>query len=335
MKIIFVSYYACCQNPSGGVQSRLRKIASLMKERGLEVELYNPFETRICKGDILHIFMLTLDTYSLINIAKSKGAKVVISTIVPLIGENKLKIYRFLEKFPIVTTFKFNKWSLQSADALITESQDETDFLVRNYGINRDKFIVIPNGIDEPSVCTEEIYEKIGKKCKYVLQVGRIDENKNQLNVIRALKGTSIDVVFAGGPTNDDDRYYRECVKEAEGCNNIHFLGWIDNKSSLLQSAYCHADILVLPSHYETFGMVALEGGIYGAKLAFSKTLPIRRYEAFNNARLFEPNSVKEIRETIKDLYVREKDSLQIKKIRKEFDWSVIIDKHLELYNNI
>lgn len=40
----------------------------------------------------------------------------------------------------------------------------------------------------------EIIYKVMGKKCDYVLVVGRFDKNKNQLNVVRAFKNTDMDL---------------------------------------------------------------------------------------------------------------------------------------------
>ena len=38
-------------------------------------------------------------------------------------------------------------------------------------------------------------------------------------------KNTDIPLVFIGGPGKGNEGYYDNCLKEAEGCNNIHFSG--------------------------------------------------------------------------------------------------------------
>lgn len=335
MKIVFASYNACCQNASGGVQNRLRKIASLVADRGFEVELFNPFETKLEKGDILHVFMLSLDTFSLIQFAKSKGVKVVISTIVPLIGTMKLKVYKSLNILPIVTTYKINRMSLNYADALITESQRESGFIGHYFGVNTNKMNVIPNGVDVEKNNGIEIFEKIGNVEKYVLQVGRFDENKNQINVIKALKNTNIPVVFIGGPGKGNEGYYDKCLKEADGCNNIHFLGWLDSNSPLLKSAFAHADTVIVPSFYETFGLTAIEGGCMGAKLAFSNILPITDYPVFSSCMTFSPGNVSQIRETVLNVFNQEKDRKFTESVISTFNWETVIDEHIRIYNKI
>lgn len=335
MKVIIQSYNTCCQNASGGVQNRLRKIASLLEKRDFEVELFDAFETKLHKDDILHVFMLSIDNAPLIRYAKAIGVKIVISTIIPMIGENKLRIYKTLDKLPLVTTYKMNKWSLEFADALITESQMESAFIHKYYGIESKKMHVIPNGVDYNDYDGDEIFQEIGTHEKYVLQVGRFDTNKNQLNVIKALKGKPFHVVFIGGAEKRSSTYYEKCLREAEGYDNIHFLGWIDNNSKLLQSAYSHADTVILASHYETFGLTAIEGGAKGAKLAFSNTLPIYQYPEFQNCPSFNPSNVKEIESVITSCVAEKNDGSLKEKVMNGFNWNTIIDKHIALYKSI
>ena len=112
MKVIFASYNSCCQNASGGVQNRLRKIASLLQEMGIKTELFNPFETKLEKGDILHVFMLSIDTHFLIQYAKRKGIKVVTKKIdaVRKYNNNDFADYRknISDHIPICLEFENN-----------------------------------------------------------------------------------------------------------------------------------------------------------------------------------------------------------------------------------
>lgn len=333
MKIIYHGYNTCCQNSTGGVQLRLRKIASLVEKRGVEVELFNPFETKIKRGDILHIFMATPENFNLIQYMKRRGVKVVISTIVNLCDAKKLWLYKSIRKLPVFTPYKMVRLDLQVADFLITESQKESAFLKKYYGIDLNNTQIIPNGVDVDDYDGPDIWEKLGKQCTYVLQVGRFDANKNQLNVIKALKNTDVDVVFIGGPGNET--YYTKCREEAKEASNIHFLGWCESGSALLRSAYAHADSVILPSFDETFGLTAIEGGMKGAKILFSNTLPIVDYPVFSECRKFSPNSIAEIRKTVEESIREEKNPSLRQNVIRTFNWDSIIDSHLAIYNRI
>ena len=94
MKILFQAYNTCCQNTSGGVQNRLRKIHDLLVERGYQVDYFNPFETRLEDYDILHVFSLNIESYALMQVAKQKGLKIVLSSIVNTINGRKIDFLR-------------------------------------------------------------------------------------------------------------------------------------------------------------------------------------------------------------------------------------------------
>lgn len=336
MKVLFQAYNTCCQNTSGGVQNRLRKIHDLLVERGYQVDYFNPFETRLEEYDILHVFSLNVESYALMQVAKQKGVKIVLSSIVNTINGRKIDFYRkVIGKLPIATTYKILYKTIHLADIIIVETQAELDFIHKHYLIDKTKMIIVPNGIDENFWQGKEIFDRIGGEKKFILQVGRFDANKNQLNIIRAMKDTDIDVVFIGGGDSKNSSYYDKCKNEAKDCKNLHILGWINSKDPILKSAFQWADILVLPSFSETFGLVALEAGICGAKLALSNTLPILSYECMSQVPTFSPNNTQQIKEVLTNTFNMKKDNDLRKLIKQEFDWKIVIDKHIQIYKEV
>lgn len=332
MKVVIQGYNTCCQNKAGGVQTRIRKIASLLEQKGVEVELFNPFETDVNTCDVLHVFGLNVENWGLIQCAKKRSKQVVMSAVVPMVGKIKLTLYKWLHILPIYTTFSMRYESLQMTDVVIVETNAEADYLHKIYSVPYDKMVAIPNGMDDIVYQGDEIYEELGKRCQYILQVGRFDENKNQLNVIKALKATGIDVVFIGGADHSNETYYKKCEVEANGFENIHLLGWQPQDSPILRSAYANAKLVILPSHHETFGLVLLEGGLAGADLALSETLPILCYSSFNGCVTFNPDNVSQMRERLIDAFKRPKDCTLKEELIKEFNWDAIIDQHIRIY---
>lgn len=335
MKVILQGYNTCCQNKSGGINKRINAFKTRLANQSIDVELFNPFETKLEDADIIHFFMPGFENYSLIEFAASLNKKIVISTVVSIKVDAKKRLYKYLDFLPIMTTQKLLKQSLSLADALITESNRECNFIKDFYGIKNKRIELLPNGIDPINYEGEEIYEKLSKRCKYILHVGRFDENKNQLNVIKAMKGTGVDVVFIGGADPLHLEYYKECFKQTAGEPNFHFLGWLDSDSNLLKSAYAKADVFVLPSYRETFGLVALEAGSAGAKLAFSKKLPILEYEAFNGCPRFDPSDCNDIRNILLDCFHSEKSLDFQRNIINNFSWDVIIKRLIKIYESL
>lgn len=335
MKILIESYSTCTQNKSGGVQVRMKKIVELLKKRNVKVDFFDKFSTKVNEYDILHIFMLNCENYALIQYAKSQGLKVVISTIVPLINGKKIDLYRSCMKLPIPTTYKILIQSLQLADLLIVETPAEKRFIMKHYKINENKICIIPNGIEKCGEITNDIYDYIDSKKKYVLQVGRFDKNKNQLNIIKALKGTDIDVVFIGGAQEKNSSYYKKCVQESKNQKNFHFLGWIDTNSSIIKSAYQNAELVIVPSYFETFGMVILEAIAAEKKVVVSNRLPILEYNIINKKDTFDPSNVNEIKDKVIKIFYSKENNVNMDNVKKNFEWNHIIDKHIECYKEI
>jgi len=338
MKVLFHAYNTCCQTESGGVQVRIRKIKSLLEKEGIQVDLFNPYETKLKEYDILHLFMLKEEQSGLIRIAKRIGVKVVassITTIEPYTLRIPFKrlLQPVLNKIGFYTDDQSHYQLFHQVDHIITETPEEKGYLQKLYGIDNQTISVVPNGVDELVDSTDEIYNVLGKKCRYVMQVGRADENKNLLNVIKAVKGTDYDFVIVGGRHSlDSGEYYERCVKEAEGCHNIHFIGWLKAGSKELSSAYHNAHAVVMPSFQETFGLVASEAAMAGCNVCLSNTLPILDFNVFDRKLTFDPRNVDEIRKVLDRAMSSPKNEIVRKKAIETFSWENIIEKHIDIY---
>lgn len=337
MKVVITGYNTCCLNHTGGVQVRVKKIYELLSQRNdIEVEFFSPMKTDFDSVDVLHIFKLEPEFYMLVKWAKSRGIKIVLSSIVPLHGGSKIKIYRYLiNKLPILTAHKMSSEILNCVDAIVSETPEEKNFIAKYYGINSQKISVIPNGIDISNYDGREIFEKIRGVKDYTLVVGRFDSNKNQKNVIKALKGTDMDVVLIGGPDSVCSAYFEECKELTGNDTRFHYIGWVDNGSNLLKSAYAHAKVFVFPSYQETFGLVLLEAAIAGCNLAISKTLPIHGFHVFDDACLFDPTNVDDIRDKVTSAFSMPKSEIWKNRVIEKFAWSTVIDSHVKLYESL
>lgn len=337
MKVAITGYNSCCFNYSGGVQVRIKKIYELLSQReDIDVEYFHPMETDINSIDVLHLFKLEPEYFSLVKKAKSKGVKIVISSIVPLNSGFKIDLYRYIiNKLPILTSYKMLFNILSLVDKIIVETHEELNFIAKHFGVKSQKMAIIPNGIDEMAYEGEEIYEIIGGKKDYVLHVGRIDANKNQLSLIKALKNTNIDVVFIGGDDSGNYSYVNKCLDLVEGDPYFHFLGWIDSKSVILKSAYSKAKVFAFPSYQETFGLALLEAAVSGCNIALSNTLPIHDFHVFDDAYLFNPRDVDDIRSKVLTAFNAPLNKNIKESVIKTFSWGKVIDEHIKIYSRL
>ena len=105
-----------------------------------------------------------------------------------------------------------------------------------------------------------------------VLCVARIDRQKNQMMLVEALaRHPSMDVRLIGPVTQPDYRSELEARAEALGVSGrLHILGGLKPGGKELLSEYRNADLFVLPSRHEPFGIVVLEAWAAGLPVVAS-----------------------------------------------------------------
>lgn len=335
MKILYDSYNCCAQNTAGGVQSKIKDTLKAISSQGVEIKLFDKWNDKIDDFDLIHFFKLSGEHFSLMKLAKSKGKKVVLSSIVALEGERRIKAGLFLGKLRIPNPISYAKKQLELCDAIITETEKEKKFIIENYNVASDKIIVIPNGIS-PSILGGDpnIFREKYKLFKpFVLQLGRFDRNKNQINVIRALKGTDIPLVFIGGADSCDKSYYDKCMSEAS--SDMIFTDWIEHSSPLLASALAAAEVLVLPSYKEIFGNAVFEGIANRTKIVATDVLPINQWDLGSMVLPIKASDINDIKNQILKSMSLECSEETILKVLSEYSFDNVANKHIALYNEL
>lgn len=92
-----------------------------------------------------------------------------------------------------------------------------------------------------------------GGQLRRVLFAGRLAAEKNLEAVIEAAR-VHRDIVFS---IAGDGPEQRSLARAAKAYRNLRLLGWLDRQA--LRAEVDHHDVLLLPSHFESFGTIALE----------------------------------------------------------------------------
>jgi glycosyltransferase involved in cell wall biosynthesis len=128
-----------------------------------------------------------------------------------------------------------------------------------------------------------------------VLYLGRLDPRKGIELGIQAFaqdRFRDLDTVFVvAGPGND--RYKASLVELAEALGvgeRLRFTGFVDGETR--QSALSDADVLILTSHSENFGMSVVEGMAVGTPVLISDRVGIAREVASAAAGVVTPLDV-------------------------------------------
>jgi D-inositol-3-phosphate glycosyltransferase len=173
------------------------------------------------------------------------------------------------------------------AHRVIAATPTEEQQLVELYGADRARLRVIPPGVDLDRfhpIPAAQAKVQIGLKetCRTILFVGRIEPLKGIDTLLWAIsliarKCTSLLCgmcvpIIGGNPyrVEDNDEMTRlQALREELGIGDVvTFLGAQDQDT--LQYYYAAAEMVVMPSDYESFGMVALEAMACGTPVIAS-----------------------------------------------------------------
>ena len=114
---------------------------------------------------------------------------------------------------------------------------------------------VIPNGID--SVFFNNVVKDVTLPFKdYLLTIGRIEENKNQLTLIEVAKSINMKLIIVGEPGDADSRYLEKCKNAAN--ESVYFWG-VEKDPKVVKYLYQKAKLTVVPSYSEMVPLVAFE----------------------------------------------------------------------------
>jgi glycosyltransferase involved in cell wall biosynthesis len=159
---------------------------------------------------------------------------------------------------------------LEKTAVLLPNTQLEYDRLINRYSVEK-PFVVVPNGIDTDIFFTHKEFKKDDKM---VLCVARTEGLKNQLTLIKALKGSSFQLFVVGNSSVNQQSYFEQCKKE--GGPNVHFIRHL-TQPQLIQY-YQRAKVHVLASWFETCGLSSLEAASMQCNLVVSDKGYVREY---------------------------------------------------------
>jgi D-inositol-3-phosphate glycosyltransferase len=169
------------------------------------------------------------------------------------------------------------------ADAVVASCTVEAEQLVELYGAERERIVIVPPGVDHAFFGPgnqDQARRAVGLPIgdPVVLFAGRIQPLKGLTVAVEALAeirsgGLSrASLVVIGGPSGPHGREELERVRQIVAA---HDLGEVvrmlpPQRHEMLSTYYRAADACVVPSHSESFGLVALEAAACGVPVVAS-----------------------------------------------------------------
>ena len=157
-----------------------------------------------------------------------------------------------------------------------------------------------------------------------------MENRKNQLALIRAIKDLSIPLVLAGQVR--DDAYFQQCMTEGNGM--VRHVGALPYSGSLLKSAYSGCQVFALPSLLETPGIAALEAASQGAPVVITSEGCTREY--FDDlATYVVPHDVADIRAGILSALAKKREDSLRRLVLSRYTWDNSGQSLLEAYRSV
>lgn len=343
MKVAFFVYPSTFQNKGGG-EILLEKTEEYLLKKGVEVVRFDTWNDRIEDFDIFHVFGSVKECLPLMEVARARKVKVALESIFwsdfrraffeegsllrksGMVARHAAKVF-----FPFLPSGR--KKMFEASDIIFPNSENEARQISRLFNIPVSRMFVVPNGVDmsfadaDPGLFTD----KYGLR-DFVLSVGRIEPRKNQLNLIRAMKGIDRDLVLIGDIVSGSEWYMEKCRQEAG--DRVYFTGGMPHGSELLTSAYAACEVFVLPAWFETPGLAAMEAALAGAKVVATEGGSTREY--FREKAIYiNPDSPQDIHEKIKQALETENDGALKNLIMNTYTWDKVADRVVEGYERV
>lgn len=281
---------------------KIVKPAKLWTQIGLPFHLY----TTVKKPDVF----LTLTHYA-----------PRISPIPTIISVMDLSFLHFPQTFKKNDLYQLTKWteySVRKAKKVITISQSSKDDIIKYYKIPSEKVAVVHLGLKALSMEKEQSdLKKFGIIKPFILFVGTLQPRKNISRLIEAFSKLPPEIrnnhqlVIVG----KKGWLFDEILSAPEKFSverSVLFLDYVSDQD--LPEFYKKAEVFVLPSLYEGFGLPVLEAMRYGCPVITSNVSSLP--EAGGDAAVYcDPEDVNSIKDVIKNVLTE--DNLRKKMIEK------------------
>lgn len=248
---------------------------------------------------------------------------------------------------------------LDSADCVVAATQAELAQFQWLYKVDTSNVVVIPPGVDVARfypIPSEEAKEFIGMPTdeRMLLYVGRIEPLKGIDTLIQAgalLKRRGVLgeacqclAVIGGDPSDPPEKLTQEmdhlmALADGLGLKDfVTFLGRQDQDD--LPYYYSAADAVVVPSHYESFGLVALEAMACGRTVVASETggLAFLVHDGENGFHVpaGDPEALADKLELLlKDAALRKRVGRAANSYAQAYAWPLVTEKIVKLYADV
>lgn len=235
----------------------------------------------------------------------------------------------------------------RKADHIVTVSNYSKNQIIQTLGIPGSRITVIPCGVgreftaDFSTSETKEVVQTLRLQLPFILYVGNLKPHKNVKTLLRAFahlrkrRRLCHSLLIVG----DDPRWKSAVVDECLSLGIGDCTIFAPNVSqSVLPHIYAAADLLVMPSTVEGFGLPVLEAMACGTPVVASSAASLPEVGG-NAARYFDPSRADELAIQIERILQSPELQISLRDLgiqrARQFSWEEAARRHLELYSEL
>ena len=220
-------------------------------------------------------------------------------------------------------------------DGIVCVGEDE----YLSYKAKHPHVMYLPNGVDASLFAEGGAESRRGGDVTLVC-VARIDRQKNQMMLVESLaRHKNMRVRLVGPVTQPDYKAELESCAAALGvADRVSFVGSLKPGSAELVREYCAADVFVLASRHEPFGIVVLEAWAAGLPVVASDVGGLGKLCAAHPeaAAVFAPGDADAFDAALsKALANRQKMSAAGVAAARLYDWGALSARLVDFYSNL
>lgn len=289
-------------NP-GGDWVQLEKTAAALERQGVTCDIHVGGVPG--KADVVHAFNLTRlsNTLQVADWARTQGVPLLISPIWHSLDDMSRfygALFHVPVAFPIAPylavkelVYERKRWTpyvlraltrwranvratVAQAAMILPNSPEELATLQRDTGAQSANSLVVPNAVDL-GLCMNDTVPRT----RTIVCSGRIEPRKNTLEVVRAfLRSASLSdwrLLLLGQASERHPEYVAQVMRHVDEQRVV----WFDHVPfEQAQRIYAGSQVLILASHFETTGLVGLEGLYQGCQVIMTRRCYTEYYYA-------------------------------------------------------
>ncbi len=326
-KIKYLFTYPFSMDLGGGGVAIRQMVRRLEREYDIDYLDYNAEEIDF---ETLIVFGCTYWSPEVLRFYRKSGVKVVMLPIFDRMHPVWLmRLLKPLIKVPILNAYSLRYKLLQETDTILVHNKSEWRDLEKIYGADPKKMKLFHYGISDEffdmaeSVSPDLFYNEYKLKDFVFIPAAAVSKRKNQLTLIKALKGTKTHLVI-----NNTNKIQDGLEDEFKALTSddpyIHCLESLSFK--MLISAYKNAKVSVSLSQAETAGLVNLEAAYLGCNLVVSKLEAFYEYLQ-DHATFVDQNNPEEVKKAVLQALVTDYDPSVRGFIEKNYTWDAYIEE--------